>query len=152
MRAFYVNENLNIVFPKREIYNAVPHEIWFKDEGIPSIGVIKGYFHNDHISVFINDFDIPPIHPAVMMDWFNTYRACNYIELGANRIGENYVPKLVMFKGGQLNLDATLATGKEAEEDEEQKEKNEEEKEDETENLVEESAKIGVKKKVGFKT
>jgi hypothetical protein len=154
MRAFYVNEHFNIVFPKREIYNAVPHELWFKDEGIPSIGVIKGYFHEDHITVFMNDLDIPPIHPAVLMDWFNTYRNCNYIELGGSRIRNNYVPKMVVFKGGQLNLSETLASAEPAKEDDEEDAEEREDKnttEDKTEDLVEEASKIGAKKKVGFK-
>jgi hypothetical protein len=137
MRAFYINENFNIVFPKREIYYSQPHEVWFKDEGIPTIGVIKGYFHDDHVSVFVNDFDIPPLHPAVIMDWFNTYKTLNYVELGANRIAGNYVPKLVMFRGGQLNLEETLSSAEEA-------------KEEKSKSLVEEVDTVGAKEKIGF--
>lgn len=164
MRPFYINENFNIVFPKRGVYDREPHEVWFKDEGIPSIGIIKGYFHNDHISVFTNDFDIPPLHPGIIMDWFNSYTNLFYVELGANRVGDKYIPKLVVFKGGQLNLGETLATGKENGGDskeekpeelenggnEDDSEEREDKDEDKTENLIEESIKIGNKKKIGF--
>jgi hypothetical protein len=136
MKPFYINETFNIVFPKREVYNAVPHEIWFKDEGIPSIGVIKGYLHDDHISIFINDFDIPPLHPAVIMDWFNTFKSLNYVELGANRVGNDYVPKLVVFKGSLLNLEKTLVSG--------------EKLDDEGKSLTEEVEEVEIKEKIGF--
>jgi hypothetical protein len=142
MKPFYLDNNLSIVFPKRDIYANQTLEVWFKDEGIPTVGVIKGYLHEDHISVFVNDFEIPPLHPAAIMDWFCSFKSLNYVELGANRVIGQYVPKLVVFRGGQLNLSETLATGSEHEEEEEGDEKGK--------NLIEEATEISTKEKIGF--
>jgi hypothetical protein len=139
MKPFYLNEHSIIVFPKREIYNSVPHEIWFRDEGIPIFGVIRGYFNEDNITVFINEFDIPPIHPAVIMDWFNTFNSLNYVGLGANKVDNIYVPKLIIFKG------ATIPPGSLRPEELEK-----DKKEVKEENLIDEASKISEKEKIGF--
>jgi hypothetical protein len=147
MKPFYLDNNLNIVFPKREIYANQTLELWFRDEGIPSVGVIKGYFHDDHISVFVNDFEIPPLHPSAIMDWFNTYKNLAYVEIGANRVQTSYIPKLVVFRGGQLNLSETLATATEVGDDEEEGEEKGDEK---GKTLIEEATEIDKKEKIGF--
>lgn len=136
-RPFYLDENSMIRFPKREVYNNTTHELWFRDENIPTVGIVRGYFHNNHISVYINDYDIPPIHPAVIMDWFNTYNNLTYVELGAHKIGEEEVPKLVMFRGNTLKFTD---------------EKKEEEVKEPKKDLVTESININSKNKIGYES
>ncbi|GMO69325.1 MAG: hypothetical protein Nk1A_8360 [Endomicrobiia bacterium] len=101
---FFVDQDNKIIFPKREIYKNTSHETWFRDEGIPLFGVIRGYMFEDHILVFVNDYEIPPLHPGIIMEWFNTYESLNYIEMGVNRVENNQVAKLLIFRGKDMQI------------------------------------------------
>jgi hypothetical protein len=134
MKPFYLDENLILKFPKREIYHTQPHEVWFKDEDIPLLGVIRGYFFDDHILVFVNDYNIPPLHPTIIMDWFNSYSSLNYVKLGANLVNGEYIAKLVMFRGETVRFRSIDSS------EEDQNEKS----------LIEESNDLSLKSKIGF--
>ncbi len=131
-KPFYLDKDLVIKFPKRDIYNGSTHELWFRDEGIPILGVIRGYLYDNYMIVFMNELDIPPIHPAVIMDWFNTYESLAYVQLGGNYIGDKLVPKLVVFKGTTIKVDDV-------------------EQEETDKSLIEESNEIDSKETIGFK-
>lgn len=133
MKPFYLDESLLIRFPKRAVYDTLSHEIWFRDEGIPILGTIRGYFYEDHVLVYVNDFDIPPLHPAVIMDWFNTYSSLKYVELGLNRVNNEQIAKMVLFRGDGVKFNPL------------------EEEEDISNDLIEEATKK-VDKPMGFVT
>jgi len=140
MKPFYIDEYSRLKFPKREIYNNQTHEVWFADEDIPMLNVIRGYMADNFMIVFMNDFDIPPIHPSVFAGWFSTYKNLDAIYLGATQVEKGYLGKLTVFRGHVNAID-----------EDSEEEIIIDENSGTCDNLIEEATKLTDKPKIGFR-
>lgn len=98
---FYINQNGEMVFPRRKIDFTASHVDWFAAENIPFLGTIRGFIKDNYAYLYINDFEIPDVSPHLLSYIFLKEPSINWIGLGCHKgnVGEEWLPKLIVLKG-----------------------------------------------------
>lgn len=92
-------ETLLVKFPSARHMNC-SHAEWFSAEGIPYLHTIRGYYVDDYVMLYTNDFEIPDVVVKILNYIFEYFPNIKWIGLGCNKgqPGEIWKPKLKVFK------------------------------------------------------
>lgn len=99
-KPFYIDENTLLVkFPTASHMNT-SHAEWFNKDGIPFIHTVRGYYKEDYIMLYTNDFDIPNVSVQLLVYLFEYFPKINWIGLGCHKStpGEIWKPKLAVYR------------------------------------------------------
>ena len=100
-KPFYLSDDTLLVRTPTSKHMNATHAQWFHDVGIPYVQTIRGYYiQNSHITLYINDFEIPSVSPHVLIYLFEYFPDIKYIGLGCNKgkVGEIWRSKLQVYK------------------------------------------------------
>lgn len=105
-KPFYVHpESFLIKFPSAKHMN-VSHAKWFSEDGIPYIHTIRGYWKDNFVMLYTNDFEMPDISVKFMSYVFEYFPTVDWIGLGCNKgePGKQWTPKLKVYKDGTVEV------------------------------------------------
>lgn len=74
----------------------------FSNLKISWLDTTRGYLLDNHLVLYINDYEIPRFHIGCCIYFFNLFPNIEWIGLGCNKgnPGEVWSPKLIVKKGG----------------------------------------------------
>lgn len=96
---FCVIDNVMVLPPNCHVNST--HVEWFQDMEIPFINTVRGYIIENHILLYVNDFEIPNIDTHFLAYLFIRYPELEWVGLGCVKgvIGDEWKPKFVIRKG-----------------------------------------------------
>lgn len=101
----FIDENVKIVVIKGTKYNRPLIEI-LQDYGYSWLGINRGYHKDNHIMLYVNDFQIPNCNVILLQALFAYFPEVEWIGLGClvGEPGEEWKPRLIVSKNAPLYL------------------------------------------------
>lgn len=103
-KPFYIDSDTGLIkFPSAKYMNS-SHAAWFSNDGIPYLHTVRGYFFDDFIMVYTNNFEIPNVSILTLDYLFAFFPYIKWIGLGCDRgeIGKVWNPKYKIYRDDKV--------------------------------------------------